>query len=377
MLPDSTLSSQVVFAPFLAPATTTKLVDYELGGVALSDPSGGLDVQLWTARYVGGQIVVYDAANNATPILTVAGVLKLSLAFDSNMKPTIAYETAAGGFLYWFDTFVNANVTTAFPDVRNPAVTLDERRQVLLNNADVIFAYQKVGGGLYYRQQRDRFATERLLQADTGAAQLLAVGMNRAYRLQFKLSGLVPQPVYVPPSVAAYWNPLDKSVNITLAEDDKLASASSGVWSAVRGITGRAAGKWYGEVQQVIDSWMEVSGVMTAVATLDGHVGQYGGGYGVQSNTGQVLPPGGATVTGPHPYVRVAYDADTGKLWVGSPSQWYGNGDPAAGTTPSYTLTPGTQLFMATSIYPGGLARLRTAATDMAGAIPAGFSPWG
>lgn len=199
MLPDNTLSSTTIYAPFFAPVATKRLVDYELGGVALNDPSGGLSTQLWTARYVGGQIVVSDSTNTPAFTLTVAGVTKLSLAFDSNMKPTIAYETAAGGFLYWFDTFVNDNVTTAFPDVRNPAVTLDERRQVLLNNADVIFAYQKADGGLYYRQQRDRFATERLLQADTGDAKLLAVGMNQQWRLQFKFSGFVPQPVYVPP----------------------------------------------------------------------------------------------------------------------------------------------------------------------------------
>lgn len=192
MLPDNALSSQTVFAPFFAPVTSKKLVDYELGGVAIGDPSGGLSVQVWTARYVGGQIVVDDAALNRTVLLTVAGVLKLSLAFDQNMRPNIAYQTAAGSFLYWFDTFANAFTTTAYPDARNPAVTLDERREVLMNNSDVIFAYQKAAGGLYYRQQRDRFQTEYLLQADTGTAQLLAIAMNRAYRLQAKFTGLLP-----------------------------------------------------------------------------------------------------------------------------------------------------------------------------------------
>lgn len=193
MLPNDTLSSAPVFAPFIqSKVATTKRTDYELGGVAVGDPSGGLSAQLWSARYVGGQIVVEDAAGAQGFALTAAGVTKLSLAFDQNMRVNLAYQTAAGTYLRWFDTSINDFAITLFADARNPALTLDERRDELLNNSDVIFAYQKADGGLYYRQQRDRYDVEYLLRADTGAAQLIAVATNKAYRLQFAFTGVMP-----------------------------------------------------------------------------------------------------------------------------------------------------------------------------------------
>ena len=119
MLPDNTLSSQLVYAPFVQAKVaqhSVPLVDYELGGIAIGEPSAGLDVQLWTARYIGNDVVVFDEAGNGTTIITVPGIKRLSLAFDQNMRPLIAYSTLVGSYLYWFDTFLNAFTTTEVPD---------------------------------------------------------------------------------------------------------------------------------------------------------------------------------------------------------------------------------------------------------------------
>jgi len=39
--------------------------------------------------------------------------------------------------------------------------------------------------------------------------------------------------------------------------------------------------------------------------------------------------------------MKVAYDAATGKLWLGAKGSWSGGGNPSTGTTPTYT-TVGT-----------------------------------
>lgn len=212
MLPDNVISSALVYAPFIQAQVakhSVPLVDYELGGLALNDPSQGLSVQLWTLRKVGNDLVVFDAANVGTVVITVPDAIRISLAFDQNMKPMIAYSTPTSSYLYWFDTFLNANTTTEFPGTSFLRLGLDERRQVLINNSDVILAYH-VGNSLRYRQQRDRFQTERTLVADMGTTRLTAVAMNTAYRLQFKLKGDYVQPVYVPPPSFAYWR-----INVT------------------------------------------------------------------------------------------------------------------------------------------------------------------
>lgn len=197
MLPDNILSTSVVYAPFIQTRIAKQsapFVDYELGGVALNDPSGGLSVQLWTLRKVGSELVVFNEAGAGTGVITVPTAERVGLAFDQNMRPMIAYSTPLGGFLYWFDTFLNAFTTTQIPGATYLRITMDERRDVLLNNSDVILAYH-VGTSLRYRQQRDRFQTERTLVADLGPnTTLTAVAMNVAYRLQFKLEGDYVQP---------------------------------------------------------------------------------------------------------------------------------------------------------------------------------------
>lgn len=200
MLPNDTLSTELVYAPFMQVKVaqhSVPLVDYELGGLAIGDPSGGLDVQLWTARYIGNDVVAFDEAGNGTTVITMPGIVRLSMAFDQNMRPLIAYTTLAGSYLYWFDTFLNAFTTTEIPGALFLRLTLDERRFQFLNNSDVILAYN-VGNSLRYRQQRDRFLTERTLVADMGTTRLTAIGTNSFYRLQFKLKGdyMQPPPVY-------------------------------------------------------------------------------------------------------------------------------------------------------------------------------------
>jgi hypothetical protein len=57
MIPSGDLSTITDSADFVEERIRASwLEDYELGGIALSDPSLGLDVQLWYAWYENGAI---------------------------------------------------------------------------------------------------------------------------------------------------------------------------------------------------------------------------------------------------------------------------------------------------------------------------------
>lgn len=71
-----------------------------------------------------------------------------------------------------------------------------------------------------------------------------------------------------------------------------------------------------------------------------------------------------------------AIDLDAGKLWVknGSGSGWAGGGDPAAGTSPTFTFTANTHLRPTIAAYSGPqAATVNFGASAFNGTVPAGF----
>jgi hypothetical protein len=188
MLPDNTLSTTPVPQPFLPPRDypPQQLVDYEMGGVGLQNPSQGLQVKIWRCRYLNGQDFVLDADNVAdTVVLSKSEVSEFSFTFDQNMNVCIAYVDAAGANLYWYDATISSFVTLSLPGAVTPKVALDDKRSATLDSSDIILAYIK-SGNLYYRQQRDRFTVERLLAAGAGPG-LRRIGMGLNWRFLFEI----------------------------------------------------------------------------------------------------------------------------------------------------------------------------------------------
>lgn len=188
MLPGDRLSTEPDPKPFLEPIASRMkpLEDTERGGVGLSDPSLGLQVKTWHAYYNEPDVVVEAEGVEPTVLFSRPGLTHLSLAFDQNMRPCVAFVQAGEAWLWWYDSQASGQVFTQLAgNVVTPRVTTDEKRPNQLGVSDIILAYLR-DGGLYYRQQRDRFGTERLL-AMTDASQLLEVGMNVGLRLQFRL----------------------------------------------------------------------------------------------------------------------------------------------------------------------------------------------
>jgi len=165
------------------------LLDYEEGGIALNDASQGLQVQTWLLRLDdGGLFYIYPEDGEETLLFTEELALSCSLAFDQNMRPVVAYETAEDSRLRWFDTVANGIVTTTYAGARNPRLSMDDKRELAtqLGTNDVIFAYL-IGNSLRYRQQRDRYLVEYDLGESTRFRRLnnIGMGVNNRFNFQF------------------------------------------------------------------------------------------------------------------------------------------------------------------------------------------------
>lgn len=172
--------------------------DWELGGTALNYPNDGLRIQEWTLEYYNNKVYVSSAIQEGRTLLfEMAGLVEISLAFDPNMTPFVAYMKEVGGdvgqesWYWWYDATVPGYVHVKLPDYSYyPKCCLDDKRPLAqsIQQQHVILSYMR-GNSLYVREQVDRFATEILMW--TGfRARLNKVGMNIHNRLQWQLQAL-------------------------------------------------------------------------------------------------------------------------------------------------------------------------------------------
>lgn len=174
-------------------------VDYELGGINIQDPSKGLEYQIWKARIsIGGKHILLSAANYAEAPFYEAtnygALTEVSVTFDQNMRPVIAFVEDYIPKLQWYDTFVGAQVVTTFDEstygrITSPRVSLDEKRENFEGASDIILSYIK-DGNLCIRQQIDRYTIEYIL--DIGYSipagyYIHKTGMNTVSRFQWEL----------------------------------------------------------------------------------------------------------------------------------------------------------------------------------------------
>lgn len=190
MLPDNTL---IEFeGSFLPPRDKKAKINesFDLGGIALSDTSEPF-VYEWHG-YVEGN-TIYLARKDQTPVavlLFTGAITELSITFDQNMRPTIAYVEDGIAKLYWYDSSQAQNVITEY-DVTNPRVSLDDKRKFNIGNSDIIFAYIADGNRLCYRLQRERYGIDHELlvddtKSDSSPLVLSKIGMSTATRFLFE-----------------------------------------------------------------------------------------------------------------------------------------------------------------------------------------------
>lgn len=166
-----------------------RLVSHERGGIALNDPSQGLDVQNWRLESDGSMVRLFSEMGSPIDLFPDSGIRQLSLTFDQNMRTVIAAEYISGGVdLIWYDTLAALEETTFFSDIRAPVVSLDDKRESQSGTSDVIFGYVRNSDNmLCYRQQRERFNAEHELVQLAPRSRLRNLGMTEQMRMQFEV----------------------------------------------------------------------------------------------------------------------------------------------------------------------------------------------
>lgn len=192
-MPGNVLSDAPAAADFLPPDDRVRgslLVDYEMGGAAIGDPSQGLRVQAWEGRVDAGAIQVRpDGSGSWSTVTNDTGITEIAIAFDQNMRPTVAYVAGGVAKMYWYDPVAAAYVTVSYGTVTSPVVTLDDKRPLQVGLNDVLLFYLS-GGRVKHRRQRDRFTIEYdLADVPAGSTRITRWGMNEVNRVQLEFGG--------------------------------------------------------------------------------------------------------------------------------------------------------------------------------------------
>lgn len=186
------------------------------------------------------------------------------------------------------------------------------------------------------------------------------------------------------PTFVSY-NPADKTAEITLSNGNLTCTGSGSVWRGVRTTGPKSSGKWFkrfrvDEIHTVGFTSSAITGVATASYGLSNYVGSDTQSWGIQAkgsstqlttwhNGSNNTHGTGVDVGG---YLLLAVDIDAGKLWMGPVGGYVGGGDPATGTSPTFTFTPGTTLYLATSCFDDKM----DTTLDSTGTSPSGFAEW-
>lgn len=186
MIPQHIFTTGIASSPYLwgAELLSTETESWEMGGVGISDPSGGLAYQMWHGVLdVSTGSVLLDAPNTPQFVLySEAGITQMDFSFDQNMKPCLAFTQNGVAKFWWYNTVNLQYEIIMLPGAMTPLTLLDDKREGLLGNSDIILFYLR-DGRLYYREQRDRFTVE-YDSGISGIRRLLRVGFTKGLRVQ-------------------------------------------------------------------------------------------------------------------------------------------------------------------------------------------------
>lgn len=198
MIPLNSLSSTTVKGQFTFPynvVRTSLLEDYEMGGIALQDPSQGHQVQAWYARVdtATGNIYVRPVDSiTETLIYNQSDVFEFAFAFDQNMRWLVICTLNTGETrLRWYNPTIPGYATVVFTGINSCRMTLDDSRelQIQQGSTDVILTYLRTADNkLCFRAQRERFLVEHELTTSASNQRITNFGMNRVLRMQWRLA---------------------------------------------------------------------------------------------------------------------------------------------------------------------------------------------
>lgn len=190
MLPENKVTVTKQPPQWYVPERLNQRIDYEKGGIALQNPSWGLNYQLWTLEYREYDHTLVLRGQIVPDIILKTGlvdVISVGLSFDQNMTPIYFYSIGTQTFFNWV-TPEGVAQEIILPNIRNPQLSRDEYRDFNLHNADVILSYVS-GKQLIVRYQRHRFLPQyaQAIYTLPSDYEVVQVGLTKRMRYEFFL----------------------------------------------------------------------------------------------------------------------------------------------------------------------------------------------
>lgn len=180
-----TLIPEYMEAPFEYPKNiiVPKTESLHIGGIGLGDTTEGLRYQAWKLRVSDDRTQLLLSADNypETAVITDVDIEECSLAFDQNMGVFYTWVSLGVSKFYWFDSTVDAYVTSTLLGFTPYAVMDDSRAESSAIN-DIVLSYIR-DGNLCARIQRDRYEIEYVLGPTFPNGRIFRVGMMENLRV--------------------------------------------------------------------------------------------------------------------------------------------------------------------------------------------------
>lgn len=371
----------------------------------------------WLGSDPRGNAMVYKAVGYGAQRVSTHGIEKVLQGYQY-VGDAIGYSYQQEGHTFYVLTFPSANATWVFDAATNEWHERGSWKQGRYNRHrsncqanfnNMIMLGDFEFGKLYefdLEYYKDDVGTQRWVRSwralppnannlNRTAHHSLQVEMETGTKTVLFESGNASISVTLDPN---YYNPLGVLSNGNLT----YTWNNIGSYACAYATLSRNTGKYYFEVINTqpggfggatYDNWSFNAGISAGREIgNDTLVGSSATAYGFSnsSNTGlstttTIFNGGIATYlvgTSQIPqngYLGVAVDLTAGKVWFNVNGVSVFGGNPAAGTDPAFTFTPGTPMYPAVgqaSRNPFGASTINFGASAFLGTIPSGFAPW-
>lgn len=168
-----------------------------IGPIGIQDTSDELTSKFWGAAFKQStqELLLIDTEEETTEVILTEtdGMVKVALAFDQNANDTYAWITNLGDLkIRWFDASLPGDAIINFGAAQSVTLTMDTKYYPSSIDSDILLFYIR-NGAIFYRIQRDKYATEYTTAVTEDAISLLDSGTRKDYRFQVRYTKL-PEP---------------------------------------------------------------------------------------------------------------------------------------------------------------------------------------
>ena len=119
---------------------------YEMGGIKLLDSSKGLLIKEYQIKTDGKTILLKTEDETTwTEVMSDVAISEVDITFDQQMRLHLTWVSNGISKFFVYDAFQSRQVIKEYPEIRNPRISLDDKRTDMgSGGSDIIFASRKI-----------------------------------------------------------------------------------------------------------------------------------------------------------------------------------------------------------------------------------------